>query len=198
MQEDEGFTDRVPCKVPCHYWEGPVLEKARASLGMVLARREAGIIRRGRIVEVEAYGGSDDPASHAYRRQTPRNAVMFGPGGVAYVYFVYGMHNCLNIVTGYRGEAAAILVRALEPLENIAGRTDGPARLCAALTIDRQLNGLPLDGDIIWLEPGDSPMPESAVACAARIGINPVSPAAQWPRRYYLKDNRFVSKPLPR
>lgn len=198
MQEEHSFTANVQRKVPCHYWRGPVLEKAQAALGMVLVRREAGTIRRGRIVEVEAYGGSDDPASHAYRRQTPRNAVMFGPGGVAYVYFVYGMHNCLNIVTGRQGEAAAILVRALEPLENVDGRTDGPARLCAALNVDRQLNGLPLDGDFIWLEIGDSPMPESAIACAARIGINPNSPAAPWPWRYFLMNNRFVSRPLPR
>ena len=198
MRDDERCTVRVRRKVPRHFWRGPVLEMARAALGMVLARREAGVVRRGRIVEVEAYGGSDDPASHAFRRQTPRNAVMFGPGGVAYVYFVYGMHNCLNIVTGCQGEAAAILIRALEPLENIAGRTDGPARLCAALSIDRQLNGQPLDGDTIWLESGDSPLPPSAIVCDARIGINPDSPAAQWPWRYIWKNNRFVSKPLRR
>ncbi len=198
MQDVDSYTVRARRKVPCRYWRGPVLEMARAALGMVLARREAGSIRRGRIVEVEAYGGSDDPASHAYRRQTPRNAVMFGPGGVTYVYFVYGMHNCLNIVTGCQGEAAAILIRALEPLENITGRTDGPARLCAALSIDRQLNGQPLDGDTIWLEYGNSPLPAGTITCDARIGINPASLAAQWPWRYSWKDNSFVSKPLRR
>ena len=145
MQEHDIHTPRIQAKVPCEFWRGPVLEKARNALGMVLARRDAGITLRGRIVEVEAYGGSDDPASHAYRRMTPRNAVMFGPGGVAYIYFIYGMHHCLNIVTGNEHEAAAILVRALEPLENISGRTDGPARLCAALNIDRRLNGVALN-----------------------------------------------------
>ena len=117
VQEHDIHTPRIQAKVPCDFWRGPVLENARNALGMVLARRDAGTVRRGRIVEVEAYGGSDDPASHAYRRMTPRNAVMFGPGGVAYIYFVYGMHHCLNIVTGNKHEAAAILVRALEPLE---------------------------------------------------------------------------------
>ncbi len=162
---------------------------------MVLACRVGGIVQRGRIVEVEAYGGSDDPASHAFRRKTPRNTVMFGPGGVAYVYFIYGMHYCLNIVTGSQGEAAAILVRALEPLENITGRTDGPARLCAALGIDRQCNGLSLDSDTLWLETGDSPLPSHEIVQCPRIGINALSPAAQWPWRFLAKNSHHVSKP---
>ena len=198
MPEDSCPVQDFRAKVPRRFWRGPVLENARAALGMVLARRDGETVQRGRIVEVEAYGGSDDPASHAYRRQTPRNAVMFEPGGVAYVYFVYGMHHCLNIVTGHQGAAAAILVRALEPLEHITGRTDGPARLCAALNVDRQLNGEALDGDNLWLEIGESPMPESAIARCPRIGINPASRAAQWPWRFPVKDNKYVSKPLPR
>ena len=194
MQEHDIHTPRIQAKVPCEFWRGPVLEKARNALGMVLARRDAGITLRGRIAEVEAYGGSDDPASHAYRRMTPRNAVMFGPGGVAYIYFIYGMHHCLNIVTGNEHEAAAILVRALEPLENISGRTDGPARLCAALHIDRRLNGLALNGDTLWLEPGDSPLPAHRIVCAPRVGINPDSLAAAWPWRFSIKDSPLVSK----
>ena len=195
MPVNVGPASSAKCKVPRHTWRGPVLERARAALGMVLARRDGETIRRGRIVEVEAYGGSDDPASHAYRRQTPRNAVMFGPGGNAYVYFIYGMHFCLNIVTGSEGEAAAILVRALEPLENICGRTDGPGRLCAALNVDRQLNGEALDGDILWLETGGSPLPSPEIMQCPRIGINALSPAANWPWRYLVKNSRHLSKP---
>ena len=198
MPVNVGPASSAKSKVPCHFWRGPVLENARAALGMVLVRRDAGIVRRGRIVEVEAYGGSDDPASHAYRRQTPRNAVMFEPGGIAYVYFVYGMHHCLNIVTGSQGEAAAILVRALEPLENITGRTDGPARLCSALTIDRSFSGEALDSDVLWLEFGESPLPDSNMVRGARVGIDPASPAAEWPWRFLAKDCKYVSKPLPR
>ncbi len=198
MQEHDIRTPRIQAKVPCEFWRGPVLEKARNALGMVLARRDAGITLRGRIAEVEAYGGSDDPASHAYRRMTPRNAVMFGPGGVAYIYFIYGMHHCLNIVTGNKHEAAAILVRALEPLENISGRTDGPARLCAALNIDRQLNGVALNGDTLWLEPGDSPLPAQRLVCTPRVGINPDLPAAAWPWRFSMKDSPHLSKPSRR
>ncbi|MDE2817424.1 MAG: DNA-3-methyladenine glycosylase [Chloroflexota bacterium] len=195
MQADNCPVQDIRARVPCRFWRGPVLEKARAALGMVLACRVGGIVQRGRIVEVEAYGGSDDPASHAFRRKTPRNTVMFGPGGVAYVYFIYGMHYCLNIVTGSQGEAAAILVRALEPLENITGRTDGPARLCAALGIDRQCNGLSLDSDTLWLETGDSPLPSHEIVQCPRIGINALSPAAQWPWRFLAKNSHHVSKP---
>jgi DNA-3-methyladenine glycosylase len=162
---------------------------------MTLVRQCGERVLKGKIIEVEAYGGSDDPASHAFRRKTPRNAVMFESGGIAYVYFVYGMHHCLNIVTGVKGEAAAILIRALEPLENISGRTDGPARLCAALDIDLTLNGTPLDGDTLWLEHGDAPVPTEQIVRCPRVGINPSSPAAPWPWRFLLRGSRFLSKP---
>lgn len=194
METNQSRIQRDPGRVPRGFWRGPVLAKARDALGMVLVRRDCGKTLRGRIVEVEAYGGSDDPASHAFRRKTPRNAVMFGPGGLAYVYFVYGMHFCLNIVTGGEGEASAILVRALEPLENIGSRTDGPGRLCAALKIDRQHNGLPLDGDSLWLERGDSPLPINRIVRGPRIGIKPDSPAANWPWRFVEKSTRFASR----
>ncbi|MYB76798.1 MAG: DNA-3-methyladenine glycosylase [Chloroflexi bacterium] len=194
MQADNCPVQDSRAKVPRRFWRGPVLEKAPAALGMVLACRVGDTIQRGRIVEVEAYGGSDDPASHAYRRQTPRNAVMFEPGGLAYVYFVYGMHYCLNIVTGVQGEAAAILVRALEPLENITGRTDGPARLCAAFHIDRRFNGLPLDSDILWLEQGDAPLPDDRIARTPRIGLNPATPAALWTWRFTAERHESARK----
>ena len=193
-ESNEAFTSQEDI-VPRCFWRGPVLEKAQQALGMVLARREAGTVKRGRIVEVEAYGGKDDPASHAYRRKTPRNAVMFCPGGVAYVYFIYGMHYCFNVVTGEEGEAAAILVRALEPLAGIQERTDGPARLCAALGIDRRLNGAALDGNALWLERGDSPLPAKQIHRSPRIGINPALPTADRPWRLFINKNRYVSKP---
>ncbi len=198
MTENNRLPASSRAKVARQFWQGPVLEKAQSALGMVLVRQDKGNAMRGRIVEVEAYGGSDDPASHAYRRRTPRNASMFGPGGVAYVYFVYGMHFCFNIVTGRENEAAAILVRALEPLDNLHVRTDGPARLCAALNIDRRLNGIALEGDTLWLEPGDSPLPAHQIACSPRIGINPASLGAERPWRFFVRDNPNVSKPLRR
>ncbi len=195
MQEERESISADQTKVPSDFWRGPVLTMARVALGMVLVRHNAGTTMRGRIVEVEAYGGSDDPASHAYRGKTPRNSVMFDAGGLAYVYFVYGMHHCVNIVTGIENEAGAILIRALEPVENIASRTDGPARLCAALCIDRQLNGVPLDGDALWLEWGSPPLSHHEIVSSPRIGLNPASSAASRPWRFTVRDSRHASRP---
>lgn len=132
---------------------------ARDLLGCVLWADAGGIVVAGRIVEVEAYLGEDDPASHAGRGPTPRSAIMFGPPGVAYVYFVYGMHHCVNAVTGPAGTAGAVLLRALEPLEGLdimarrspgirqpANLCRGPGRLCRALGVDLAWSGLPLGG----------------------------------------------------
>jgi DNA-3-methyladenine glycosylase len=134
---------------------------ARALVGAVLEVTAPGTGRAsGRIVEVEAYGGPDDPASHAAGGPTPRSAIMFGPPGLAYVYFIYGMHHCLNVVTGPAGSAGAVLIRALEPLEGRDGMAvrrgldplrcrdrdlaGGPGRVCQALGIDLAWNGLPV------------------------------------------------------
>jgi len=153
----------------------------------------------GRIVETEAYHQSG-VASHSYRGQTPRNAVMFGPAGFAYVYFTYGMHYCCNIVTGTKGEGSAVLIRALEPLEGMEqmaknrGRddelTNGPAKLCQALNIDKSLNGHDLSMPPLTLVLKDPPK-ESEVVQSTRIGI---SHEQHQPWRFYLKDCEFISK----
>ena len=135
------------------FFARPVLTVARDLLGAVL-ETESGA--RVRIVETEAYGGRDDPASHAARGPTPRSAVMFGPPGVAYVYLIYGMHHCLNLVTGPDGEAGAVLIRAAEPLAGVAPRQGtpahrlcaGPGLLCRSLGIDLALNGIPVAADL--------------------------------------------------
>src|SRR6185437_9358325 len=106
---------------------------ARALLGKLLAHRVDGTLRVGRIVESEAYLGPHDLAAHSARGRTARTEVMFGPPGHAYVYLIYGMHHCLNVVTEAEGHAAAVLIRALEPVQNIEGRTSGPGLLCRAL-----------------------------------------------------------------
>lgn len=161
--------------------------------------------RSGRIVEVEAYGGSDDPASHAFRGKTARNASMFGPAGHLYVYFTYGMYWCSNIVCGDVDEGAAVLLRALEPAGGLdlmrtaraACRRDqdlcrGPARLCQALGIDRRLDGADLvtgvEG-IAILDDGTPPPAQPGVA--TRIGI---SQATDKPWRWYVAGSRHVSR----
>ncbi|MCB1182079.1 DNA-3-methyladenine glycosylase [bacterium] len=186
---------------------------ARDLLGAVLRVRAAdGRATAGRIVEVEAYGGRDDPASHAHRGPTPRSAVMFGPPGVVYVYLIYGMHHCLNLVTGPAGEAGAVLVRAVEPLEGqalMARRRDldahrhrprdlaaGPGRLCQAFGIDLAWNGLPVDDG--GPDEGDGPrlgiVPAAApptCATGPRIGI---TRAADRPLRFVIPDSHCLSR----
>lgn len=161
-------------------------------LGRLLVRAVDGHTRAGRIVEVEAYGGPDDLASHAARSQTGRARIMFGPPGIAYVYLIYGVYNCLNAVTGPEGAAGAVLIRALEPVPPLVARTDGPGRLCRALAIDRSLNGEPLDGDRLWIagEAAD----DRAIAVGPRVGIEYAGVDAARPWRFWLRGNRHVSR----
>jgi DNA-3-methyladenine glycosylase len=160
---------------------------ARALLGNWLCREIDGAVRRGRIVEVEAY--TDDAASHARgRRRTPRNAVMFGRAGHAYVYFTYGMHHCVNVVAERHGEPGAVLIRALDHLPG----ANGPGRLCRALAIDRALNGVDLAaGEQLWIERGRRREP---IVQTTRIGIRQ---AAELPWRYYLLGSPGVSRRDP-
>ncbi len=157
---------------------------ARDLLGRVLCRRlDDGHTLRGRIAEVEAYDGPRDRASHAFRGPTPRNAPMFEAGGIAYVYQIYGVHHCFNIVTGDAGYPAAVLIRATEPPRPGVSAT-GPGRLTRAFDIDRTLDRVSLLGDLLWLEAGE-PVREREVKRTARIGV---SNAGAWTRRRF----RFI------
>ncbi|HEY6538317.1 MAG TPA: DNA-3-methyladenine glycosylase [Candidatus Dormibacteraeota bacterium] len=152
---------------------------ARELLGSWLVRRSDAGETRLRITETEAYLGASDPASHAYRGRTPRNAPMFGPAGVAYVYFIYGMHYCFNVVTGREGDPEAVLVRAGELGDGGVGAwVRGPALLCRALGIDLGCNGQdlcrPAPAATIWLESGEASERDCRVT--ARIGVADRSP----------------------
>jgi DNA-3-methyladenine glycosylase len=183
------------------------LTVARDLLGRRLVRILDGECLSGRIVEVEAYVGEEDQACHARSGRTERNASMYGPPGCAYVYFIYGMHYCLNVVTEREGFPAAVLVRALEPLEGIetvrtrrGGRIDvdltsGPARLCQALGIDRRFDGADLcalDADL-FIE-RDAGVPDEAVVAGPRIGVRGDEAALAAPWRLYVWDNQYVSR----
>lgn len=154
----------------------------------------------GRITEVEAYGGSDDAASHAARGQTPRNAVMFGPAGVLYVYFTYGMHHCANIVTGPVGDAQAVLLRGVEPLEGldemrtrrpkarrVRDLANGPGKLCAAFDLDLRHNGL----DLAKVDAGvfDDGGASASIVVTPRVGI---SKAVDLPWRWLATGRAIV------
>jgi DNA-3-methyladenine glycosylase len=175
---------------------------ARALLGQLLVSSIGGRRCLARIVETEAYVGPHDPACHAAGwRRTPRTEVMYGPPGVAYVYFTYGMHWCINVVTEREGYPAAVLLRAAEPLRGLAAMRErrgpvpdralasGPARLTEALGIDRGLNGHRLSSRPLWIAAGPA-VPSRRVAAGPRIGIRV---ARDWKLRFWIRDNPFVS-----
>ncbi len=194
-------------QLPAHggFWAaadlaGPTLPAARALLGSLLVRERDGELLVGRIVETEAYLGHDDPASHAHKGETPRNRAMFGEPGRAYVYKIYGIHHCVNVVTEPAGRGAAVLIRALEPVLGMPtmGRlrgerslTDGPGKLCQALAIDRALDHADLtrQGPLYLLR--SATPPAAPVYTSPRVGI---TQAADRPWRFYLGDTAWVSK----
>jgi DNA-3-methyladenine glycosylase len=152
-----------------------------------------GVRRSGRIVETEAYVGPNDLASHARVGARGRAAVMYGHAGVAYVYLVYGMHHCFNAVTETLGYPGAVLVRAIEPLEN-GERGAGPALVCRALHIDRSCNGLDLTTSSVFVE--DAPAIQDAnVRVGPRIGVDYAGEWAAHPWRFWLADSEHVSRP---
>ncbi|HWP02384.1 MAG TPA: DNA-3-methyladenine glycosylase [Gemmatimonadaceae bacterium] len=175
---------------------------ARELLGATLLCRTPEGVAAGRIVETEAYLGPHDPACHAARGITPRNRALHGPPGTAYVYFIYGMHWCVNAVTREEGHGSAVLIRAIEPLEGVElmqrrraradlrELTNGPGKVCQALGIDGRFNGMPLyQGPLLILE-GTRPA-RSRIAVAPRIGIRH---AADWPLRFFELGNPYVSR----
>lgn len=182
-------------KLPRDFYDRPALTVARESLGMVLVWHGEDGRQAGRIVEVEAYDGPEDAASHARSGPKGRAAVMFGPAGRAYVYLIYGIHHCLNLVTGPEGHPAAILIRALEPLEGIAGGTAGPGRLCKILGLDRRHNGFDLAGDQLYLEDRGLSVRDEDLVARPRIGIKFAGePWISQPWRFYERGNKWVSK----
>jgi DNA-3-methyladenine glycosylase len=175
---------------------------ARELLGAILEHRTPDGMVRGRIVETEAYTGPDDPACHAAAGITPRTRILYGPPGMSYVYFVYGMHWCFNAVTREEGHGSAVLVRAVEPVAGLplmrrrrrvsrdVDLTSGPARLCDAFAITGDQNGVRLDRGPLRILKGDD-VPDEKVLVTPRIGIKK---AADWPLRFLVRDNPFVSR----
>lgn len=177
------------------FYDRPALVVARETLGLVLVRQGSGGRQVGRIVEVEAYDGPADAASHARSGPNGRARVMFGPPGYAYVYLIYGIHHCLNLVTGPEGYPAAVLIRAIEPLEGIAERTNGPGLLCRTLGVDRSLNGADLTAGALSLEDRGLAVDDRDLVERPRIGIHFAGePWISQPWRLYERGNRWVSK----
>jgi DNA-3-methyladenine glycosylase len=193
--------------LPESFYSGEVIEVARHLLGMRLVRRLDGVRVAGIISETEAYRGEEDLACHARSGKTARNAVMYGRPGRAYIYFTYGMHWCLNAVCGVEGFPAAVLIRAIHPVEGLEvialrreGRQpdewcSGPARLCRALAIDKALNGAGLcdDESPLWIEECIQ-IAEKDVLTTPRIGIQSTpEPWRSKPWRYVIKTMEYFS-----
>lgn len=180
--------------LPRGFYARPAIEVGPELLGKYLVRRAGGALRVGRIVEVEAYLGEHDKAAHSSRGLTPRTRVMFGPPGHAYVYLIYGVHHCMNVVTGEEGVAAAVLIRALEPVRGIESRTSGPGLLCKAMEIDRQLNGHDLLGPGLFLAAPEE-QPAFRIVRRPRIGVDYAGAWARRLLRFYIQGNTWVSRP---
>jgi DNA-3-methyladenine glycosylase len=195
-------------KLQKDFYEKDLHKVAKELLGKILIRKLSNICLSGIIVEVEAYDGFNDEASHSFNGKTKRNEVMFNSGGLLYVYFTYGMHFCSNVVVGKVNEGKAVLIRALQPLDGIdemafnrfckkdlskkdfINLTNGPAKLTMALKIGGDENGINLCSSKIFIRNAPA-LPADQIVCTTRIGIKK---SVDLPWRYYIKDNPFVSK----
>lgn len=193
-------------KLPRSFYAQPTIQVARQLLGKYLVRKHPDGKTVGKIVETEAYVGPHDLACHAAKGRTARTEVMFGPPGRAYVYFIYGVYYCLNIVTEEIGHASAVLIRALEPIEGIElmqkrrgteklhNLASGPGKLCLAMAIDKALNAADMcGGSILYVEDrGEAP---PRIVARPRIGVDYAGKWKDKPWRFLIRGNEFVSKP---
>ena len=191
-------------KLPRAFYEQTTVDVAKQLLGKYLVRKHPAGDALGRIVETEAYIGPQDLACHASKGRTARTEVMFGPAGHAYVYFIYGFYNMLNLVTEAKDYPAAVLIRAVEPTRGIElmktrrqngalrNLASGPGKLCQAFAIDRSLNGADLRGDVLFVEDRGDPIPK--FQATARIGVDYAGKWKSKPYRFIVRGNEFVSR----
>lgn len=191
-------------KLPRSFYEQTTTDVAKQLLGKYLVRRHSQGDTIGRIVETEAYIGPQDLACHASKGRTMRTEVMFGPAGHAYVYFIYGFYNMLNLVTEAKDYPAAVLIRAVEPMGGIElmktrrqngalrNLASGPGKLCQAFAVDRSLNGADLRSDVLYVEDRGDPVPK--FQATPRIGVDYAGKWKSKPYRFIVRGNEFVSK----
>ncbi|AMP90426.1 DNA-3-methyladenine glycosylase [Legionella pneumophila] len=180
-------------KLPRSFYERDTVLVAKELLGKYLVHHYGLEERIGRIVEVEAYLGQHDLACHSSKGLTKRTKVMFGPAGYAYVYLIYGMHYCMNVVTEKEGIGSAVLIRALEPIKNIQDRTQGPGLLSKAMRIDSKLNHRDLLSDDFYIAEPNNPT-DFTIVKKPRIGVHYAKEWANELLRFYIKDNPYISK----
>lgn len=180
-------------RLPRSFYNRDTIVVARELLGKYVVHQSRGVKRIGRIVEVEAYLGPHDLAAHSARGLTDRTKVMFGPPGHAYVYLIYGMYYCMNVVTEREGHPSAVLLRAIEPVKNVQGRTQGPGLLCQAMGIDKRLNTHDLLSDDFYIAAPSRPEPLKIVK-RPRVGVDYAGHWAKRRLRFYIQGNPFVSR----
>src|SRR5688572_2347387 len=195
----------MSAKLPRSFYSGSTLEVASNLLGKVLVRRLNGRNLSGKIVETEAYVGPHDLACHASKGKTPRTSIMFQEGGCAYVYMIYGFYFCLNVVTEPEDYPAAVLIRAVEPLEHVSvmkrlrkhpengtNIASGPGKLCMAMAIDKRLNGADLTGSTLWIE--DRKLEVGRIVTTPRVGVDYAGEYKDKPWRFCVAGSPHVSK----
>jgi DNA-3-methyladenine glycosylase len=180
-------------KLPRTFYDRDTIVVAHELLGKLLVHRARGVKRVGKIVEIEAYLGPHDLAAHSAKGLTARTKVMFGPPGHAYVYLIYGMYYCMNVVTEREGHASAVLLRAVEPVKNVKDRTCGPGLLCRAMEIDRRLNAYDLLSDNFFIAAPEK-TESFTIVKRPRIGVDYAKHWAKRHLRFYIKGNPFVSR----
>jgi len=180
-------------KLPRHFYNRDTIMVARELLGKYLVHDVNATQYIGKIVEVEAYLGPHDLAAHSCKGLTPRTKVMFGPPGYAYVYLIYGMYHCMNVVTEQEGHASAVLLRALEPVQNIQTKTKGPGLLCRAMQINKSQNEHDLLSDNFYIADAKDSQKLNIIE-RPRIGVDYAGEWAKKLLRFYLEDNPYISK----
>lgn len=192
-REGKNANEKIMRKLPRDFYARDTKVVAQELLGKFLVHHINETEYIGKIVEVEAYLGPHDLASHSSKGLTSRTRAMFGPPGHAYIYLIYGIYHCMNIVTEREEYPAAVLLRALEPIQHITKRTQGPGLLCQAMQIDKSLYGHDLTGDRIYVAEEENP-PPCKIVKKSRIGVDYAGPWAKKLLRFYIKDNQFISK----
>lgn len=193
-------------RVTSSFFKRPTIVVARDLLGKYLVVKHGNGVVSGKIVETEAYVGEEDKACHASKGRTPRTETLYQEAGTVYVYLIYGMYHCVNIVTEKKDFPSAVLIRAVEPAEGVAkmerrrktkkltALASGPGKLCQALGITRSMNGETIDGVKIWIEDRGIGVSENDIVAATRIAVDYAGPCADLPWRFYIKDSPFVSR----
>lgn len=193
-------------KLSHSFFQRPTLAVARGLLGKYLVVKRGDTVVSGKIVETEAYVGEDDLACHASKGRTSRTETLYAEAGTLYVYLVYGMYHCVNIITESKGFPSAVLIRAVKPTEGVrimerrrktkraAALASGPGKVCEAFGVTKRMNGKTVFGDMLWIEDRGERVRKSDIAAAPRVGVDYAGACKDYPWRFYIKNSAYISR----